>query len=306
MRKYKDDCRYFNFPITLIKNFLEESEFKHSDYYYKACLEAIWNYALYVKAQEYTFHDKKHEKIREALNFYNVKYTNVPTNKLLNEVYDGGENLYFQHKGNAMTGIETNKYFEFKNNKSTSWDKAQLLGVLAIKSIISKKKYNGNTTILYVLSRMDGNNKQVANLSELSPDLMQHFPTINDAGEKVRQGRWNKFITILQDNWYLKYYPTKMRGFYVSFNMTKKALIKKAISTKKSTKKEIRKKEEKEAEREIMEELGLIKPTQDPKPTKPQEEPTKEDAITIDDVIFEEDLQEIRDAKNKRFRLRTN
>ena len=80
MRKYKDDCRYFNFPITLLKDFLNNS---------KSCFHDVWCYALYVRAKEYTHLNTKHEKIQEALHFFSVKYTH-PTNKLLNETYDEG------------------------------------------------------------------------------------------------------------------------------------------------------------------------------------------------------------------------
>jgi len=127
---------------------------------------------------------------------------------------------------------------------------------------------------------MDGKTNSVKeDISKLSPELIEYFGTKNDEGKEIKEYRWNKFIEVLQDEWYLHYYAKKMRGFMVSFDLTKEALIDKAIDKRPSTKKQIRKLREKELERKALEKRGLIEPTK-PEPTKD----SQKDEIKVIDI----------------------
>lgn len=256
MRKSKDEIRYFNFPIELLKHFLNEPDDTYSGYTYKTCLEAIQKYSVYSKAK--TYHDlNPKEKLLKCEEYFGKHITH----DYYSYFKDSAE-LYYNINANGenkvMTGLSIDLFEDYYDNVKKESEKIQLLGYLAMRSIIGDQKYKGHITINYVLSRMDGKPEAVKNITELSRRLINYFGTKNDYGFEIKEYGWKKFIKDLQNNnWNLKYYSKYMRGFYISFELSIDDLVMKAISNKKSVKDKVRKKQIADAERKAMERLGL-------------------------------------------------
>ena len=290
MRKKKEDSRYFNFPITLLKNFLHDS----SDYKtgHLKCFLDIQMYAYYAQAKKYDSNLSPKKRISMCETYFgDVVYAEHK------DYFYRSKKLYYEFnkyngKNPVMVGINIDRLYDYITKEKTVDEKIHLLGYLAIKSIIGNQKYK-KTTINYVLSRMDGKTKTIKSISELSPELIEYFGTKKDEGKEIIEYRWNKFIEVLQDEWYLHYYAKKMRGFLVSFDLTKEALIDKAVDKRPSSKKQIRKLKEKELERKALEKRGLIKPTK-PEPTKD----SQKDEIKVIDIQqsdIEDDKKDVYD-----------
>ena len=217
-----EEVRYFNFPIQLLDSFLDD---------HMKVLHNIWDYALYAQTLNYEFGDEE-EMIRSAMKFFSVSGGKAKT-----EIYRSGKVLYDKYAYNSpKASITKDQYFDYYKNDKTLYQKACLLGFIAIKSILGKKSYC-KIDNKYWLSRMDGKVRSVANYSELSEPI-----------RKYANEYWCKKIKHeLRDNWYLITYAHYTRGFYISFDMSLEDLIYQAEKRRKSNKQKIAKQKEKEA-----------------------------------------------------------
>ena len=230
---YKSEVRYFNFPISLLK--------EYSNDFHKT-LRKIFCYAIYCAVF-------KQEKINTKYKIANAEFTNVELAikqvlhffKFKNSngltYYNEGKELYNSISENeAITGIEANILLDYKNNEKTEFEKVVLLAYLSIKSILGTKTYcKTNKELLF--SRMSGSTKTT---SSINNELVKYLTRYN----------FEKIITELSYDWNLKYYSYYTKGFYVSFKLTSAELITKGEANRqsnrikflKSEKAEIRKK----------------------------------------------------------------
>ena len=227
---YKSEVRYFNFPVCLLKEFLNRN--------YET-LRKIFCYSIYCFVLKQGKSNDKYA-IKEAFNYYKAKYTAELV------LYNEGKELYNsisslqkeqkEQKNEAMTGIETSIFFDYKNNEKTEFEKVVLLAYLSIKSILGTKTYcKTNKELLF--SRMSGSTKTT---SSINNELVKYLTRYN----------FEKIITELSYDWNLKYYSYYTKGFYVSFKLTSAELITKGEANRqsnrikflKSEKAEIRKK----------------------------------------------------------------
>lgn len=211
MKKNKSDRKYFNFPIPLLKGFLNNPDDTYSGISNNECLQNIISYAVCAEASKYTDLKTPTDKLQQA-----EKYFGISLNTGYTRYYKDGRDLYYEFNGNPMTGISREVFFDFLKNDKTQWEKIQLLAFLAIKSIIGNQVYK-KTTIKFLLSRMDGRAKQVEDFGCLSMSLLNH--------NLCKEYQFKKLINSLMDNWNLKYYSRHTRGFYVSFDMEYEDLV---------------------------------------------------------------------------------
>ena len=132
--------------------------------------------------------------------------------------------------------------------------------IAAIKSIIQKQPYT-KITNQYLISRMSGNSKQDGIISENI--------------EKYSKRYWlDKIKEELQINWGLKLYAQQTRGFYLSFKMNEKDLIKEVELRKYSYRLNELKRRKEKNRKEIMKYLyEKLNPEKKP-PTPPEQPPT--------------------------------
>ncbi|WP_299104311.1 hypothetical protein [uncultured Tenacibaculum sp.] len=190
--------RYFNFPINLLKGFINNTE---------ECLENIRDYSVYDTMLRLNIENTTCEDIaiRVAKSYYRIDYADS----------FNGMKLYEQIRENyPKTGLNVSIFNDFYNNSKSEFEKVCLLSFLAIKSILQNKNYCLITN-LYWYSRVSGLANKVSNESLISEDLKKYFT--------------RHYITKIKDelqlNWGLKEYSMGVRGFYVSFNLSLKELI---------------------------------------------------------------------------------
>ena len=193
----ENEIRYFNFPIVLLEGFLVD---------HKKCLVNIFDYAIYEYCQKY---DKD---INEAAKYFGVKIGNP------SRTVDNGMMLHDSIQSNlAMVGINKNLYFDFYSNQKKEFDKVVLLAYLAFKSIIGNKSHCKSYHNM-VFARMDGKNKSIKDVGELSKELVRYY----------KRTQREKIYNLLQLDWSLVYYTFRGdHGFNVSFKLNFKSLMEK-------------------------------------------------------------------------------
>lgn len=223
--------RFFNFPIVLLDGFLEDLE---------RVLENIWDYSIYTRTLSYDFGSMK-TKIEDAKNYFGVN------GGLDTRITGNGKELYEEYKSFAHTGISKKIYFDYLKNDKTKEQKLQLLGFLALKSIIGSRSYF-KTNNLLVLSRMAGLPETAKKIEEL-PSGFYHLNT---------RYQMDKLKENLKDSWGLIIYGRYIRGFYFSFNMKREDLIFEAEKNRKSNKEKARKKKEEEEYKRAIQRLNSL------------------------------------------------
>ncbi len=199
----KDESKYFNFPVQLLKGFLID---------HKACLSNILDYALYDHAKNILADDEDDEderemdvKIIQSSHFFGV---DLPI-EAMDQIFENGEELYYEYPRNSpKVGISEDVYWDFNNNYKSDFEKVSLLAFLALKSIVQKKAYC-KVVNHFILSRMDGMTGSVKSNEELSPEIQKY----------ANEYQMKKIKFELSENWNMNYYGRYTRGFYVSFKM---------------------------------------------------------------------------------------
>ena len=196
MKHCNSDSRYFNFPLVLLQDFLDGDN--HIE-----CFDNILKYAIFEHTKKYGQQLSIEQQMEKAEIYFNIKI-NVPVKNYYYEC----KKVFYQFYGEPqpMAGINKDVLLDFYKNDKKEWDKFQLLGFLATKSIVGNAPYK-KATKLYVLSRMAGKSKAVKDVNE----LLLVFQDLN------KEYRFKKLMNLLADNWGMKYYSKKMRGFYISY-----------------------------------------------------------------------------------------
>jgi hypothetical protein len=201
----KDNVRYINFPITLLKGFLE-NRFK--------CLSDILAFGLW------KYHLDYEVEYKAAIEYFNVKLgCEWKTKAQGNELYE----KYLKERP-PMAGIELSVYWDFNNrdNHKSEFDQICLLAFLGLKSILGPSAFKKTITNT-LLCRMSG---------ETRLESSSQIP------EPIRKYEYryhlDKIKTELKLNWGLKLYGYHTRGFYFSFQLEFEDLVFHAEKKRKS------------------------------------------------------------------------
>lgn len=247
--------RFFNFPVTLLRGFLDES--RRAD-----ILSSILYYATYSRAVQIALYEDgldepevEKDHFTRAMDELNWKMTgNNKTSRIQNAMKQGREIKQVNTKA-PHTGIARSIYWDYHDNKKTEWQAAQLLGFLALKSIAgdSEKRRAVLVNNAHWMARMSGLIR--ATDGELDP-WVREFNT---------EYKSKKLRKLLVAHWGMKHYAQHTRGFWVSFNksMTVKELALIAEKAKVSNKIKRTQNDEKEARLAALEKLGIA-----PRPNK--------------------------------------
>ncbi len=206
------DETYFNFPVQLLQNFMQDS---------KSILNDIIDYAIY---EHFLFETtgNKAERLKQCAQFFGITLGNST------EVYNNGKELYEfypRESKSPKVGINRDILFDYYKNNKTEFENISLLGFLAIKSIVQNKAYC-KVTLKYWLARMDGEVRS-CEFEELSEPIHKYSSRYH----------YGKLKEELQLNWGLKEYSNYTRGFYVSFKMSIDDLVYE-VEKKRKTRKE--------------------------------------------------------------------
>ena len=242
---------YFNFPIAMLQDAFKIINYDER-YYKKQLFEDIILICCYRYLKDNNL-KINFENIREAGNYFKIEL-----HYSVAQFKERGSELYYKHYGYsaenkiAPVGIQKKILYDFLENDKSEQEVITLLMFLGIKSIIGRKDKVKKTNNLFMFSRMAGFNSSIDDFSEL-PDYLIKY---------TKRRQRDKLFIELQANWGLKYYSLHNRGFYVSFNMTNKALTKYAEKRKASNKMKKIKLEQKTAKEEALHEMlvdGLFK-----------------------------------------------
>lgn len=242
--------RFYNFPVTLLRGFLDESrraDILSSILYYATYSRAV-QIAQYEDGLDETEVDEDH--FISAMKELNWSWDgNYPSQRVQKAMKQGRE-IKQANKKAPHTGIARSIYWDYHNNKKTEWQVAQLLGFLALKSIAgdSEKRRAVLVNNAHWMARMSGLIR--ATDWELDPRVKE-FNT---------EYKSKKLRKLLVAHWHMKHYAQHTRGFWVSFNksMTVKDLALIAEKAKVSNKIKRAQNEEKEARLAALEKLGIV------------------------------------------------
>jgi len=118
-------------------------------------------------------------------------------------------------KGLPYCSVKISMLNEFISKEKTEKQWHELLGFLAIKSILGKSKYS-KTNYKHILSRMLGlaSYKDLinTNLSEYQNKLIDQYTRNN----QIAEDKMKRLIDKLRANWHITHYARFTRGFYIS------------------------------------------------------------------------------------------
>tara|TARA_R110000751_G_scaffold390_1_gene1549 strand:+ start:10404 stop:11108 length:705 start_codon:yes stop_codon:yes gene_type:complete len=208
MSKKGSQIRYLNFPIQMLGGFLLDS---------KGVLDDIMDYSVYAHSVDNLEFGNEEEAFSSSAKYFGIKFGNIP------ESIKNGEAFYDSlGSGNPMVGIDVKMVFDYYKNHKTDFQKACLLGYLAIRSILMDKAYCKTTNDNW-FSRMDGKSSKMPK-EKLSPEIQKFH----------KEYQAKKIKTELALSWNLKTYSRHTRGFYVSFKLELEDLVFHAEKKRKS------------------------------------------------------------------------
>lgn len=208
INKLTEKAEYLNIPIQLLSDFLDDTQTSIRNIYYYSL------YAHFIKIEKGTLK----ERYKETCDWLNFKAVNREDNLLYGKV------LFLRYPNSPMTGIGRNVYSEFNKLEKSDFDKACFLAFHALKSIVGNKTFQ-KADNKFLWSRMDGKVKTIKDVSELS-ERVRYF---------AQEYQTLKIKRELQDNWGLIYYAQQTRGFYFSFKLELKSLIREALKGKRKS-----------------------------------------------------------------------
>lgn len=215
MQSDEHDYIYFNFPIQLLKGFMEDSS---------QCLNDVINYCVYAEAQEYEGKiDERFEKSRADL------MVNYGTKRN----WERGKSRGFQLWSSIpikspRTGMHSELLWDFFSNNKSEFEKVCLLSFLAFKSILGNSLSTKTNNKLW-FSRMDGN---VSNVEAYElPDSIRKYHT---------RRYQTKIKTALENSWNLKEYSFHTTGFWISFKVDIETLVFHAEQKREETKEKVK------------------------------------------------------------------
>ena len=207
-KQSKSKRGYLNFPIILIRNFLDDPKLIYTKILY--C--GIYNYARTLYHPE-----DMEDKVEQTIQYLGVK--KVDDKK---KIIEFAESVMNSNNKKAMTGIETALLNEYYLNYKSEFEKIVLLAYLATVSIIGPSAYKKMTNEL-LFCRMAGYNS-ISDINKI-PSILKKYYTRKyiDKIKNELQGKFN-----------VKIYGRNVRGFYVSYKLSYEVLVEKVEENRKS------------------------------------------------------------------------
>lgn len=254
---------YFNFPVELLTNYLFNPIDVLNDIYYYA----LWNYAkdLYVDYDTYNkvskedlirynidldikeegFNDEENYTLRDKLRFILAEDKYCVSTGNVNRSIERGKELVRKYNNTKppFSNISTEIWFEYYKKEKTEWENIMLLAFLAVRSIIGEKGYCKITND-FLFARMCGLRTKIKNKKELNKTVQKYYTEYYK----------NKIRTELELYWHLKTYNG--RGYYASFDMEYKDLIRAIKLNSKTNRMKVLAREKKAIAKEIDLELN--------------------------------------------------
>ncbi len=230
MATKKDEDKYFNFPVVLLKNAFNDIGFTMSN---------IMDYAGFVHTLKFEFGNEQ-DLMKAAGGFFGITYGDPKAN------YKAGKMIYENLEEKApMTGINKDVCFDFYKNEKTPDEIAVLLAFLAVKSIVGNKAYV-KTSNEFIIARMGGYSS-IKDVPKQMPKMLEKYST---------RRRLQRIKTDLQISWFVNIYSKKtMRGMYVSLEST--FTLEKLIDTAEKNSMKYREKLLQMRKKEILEKLKI-------------------------------------------------
>jgi len=232
-KEINQDKKYFAFPITMLRGFMDDT---------KGAIRDISSFALYHKTRDFENapnYDNSNpaviQAVFQAAEYYGRNIFADPRESLKN-----GFQINKQVKGHVIpyTAISVSMARDFAMNDKSDFEKITLLAFLALKSIAGNDNaYKTNKQMLY--SRMAGQIKPVGRRHGTNFEIYEdeYFKTLpSNIAEWYEQKRFYKIKKALMLNWGLVYYSYHFRGFYFSFKLSIENLVKHAESNRVASK----------------------------------------------------------------------
>jgi len=121
---------YYNFPIQLLNGFLTDKS---------ECLDNILCYATYVRSQKLIYNTAR-AQFNAAINYMGWKSANPDCDRK-----KGKELFESLPEKSPMVGISHTVFWQYYSESRTKWQDVELLGYLALKSIVGQKEYAKTT-----------------------------------------------------------------------------------------------------------------------------------------------------------------
>lgn len=254
---------YFNFPVELLTNYLFNPIDVLNDIYYYA----LWNYAkdLYIDDDTYNkvskedlirfnidldikeegFNDEENYTLRDKLRFILAEDKYCVSTGNVNRAIERGKVLVSKYNNAKapFSNISTEIWFEYYKKEKTEWEHIILLAFLAVRSIIGEKGYCKITND-FLFARMCGLRTKIKDKKELNKTVQKYYTEYYK----------NKIRTDLELYWHLKTYNG--RGYYASFDMEYKDLIRAIKLNSKTNRMKVLAREKKAIAKEIDLELN--------------------------------------------------
>lgn len=198
----EDETRYFTFPICLLK--LEGITIR-------IAMNNVMDYCIYAYIRSNfgkpeTYHTGN---VKAAAEYYGITLGNDKRS------YENGKELFNSIELRyPKTSITKAMLFDYYKNHKTEFETVVFLAFAAIKSTLQTKPYF-NLKNAYLLARMAG--KAKVDDTEPLPEYLKLYD--------VKRYHLDKVKKELRNNWHLKIYGYKTRGFYVSLKLTLGQLI---------------------------------------------------------------------------------
>lgn len=238
---------FFNFPVTLLRGFTNDEKrpeiLRHILYYTTyvkalAIKNAVLNSGMthfdnledallrFEEAAMYLLWDMKQPQSQSDFEGERQMYLgkwHFNNEETWEEAVKIGGRLYRENRGKAPTGISRTVFWDYYHNDKSQWQIAELLGYLAIKSIVGKRP-----------SRKVGEKLLKARMSGLH--AIKDGAIDASIEEFLTESRMRSLKVRLCLNWGMKKSPTNARGFWVSMG-NKTSLVGLIIASKQATKK---------------------------------------------------------------------
>ncbi|MDD2307714.1 MAG: hypothetical protein PHP53_23630 [Prolixibacteraceae bacterium] len=229
------DVKYFNFPVTLLKELFEDKQKVLNDILYFA----LYSHSLKMDAED-LYSNSEFNKFTTAAKFYNVDLGGNDQNKK-NKLKQGKALFESIPTDTPKVGLNISIFWDYYKNDKSEFEIACLAAFLAIKSILGTKPYC-KTDNSFLWARMSGNAKAIKDVNKLSEGVKKYANDYQTV----------KIKTALREGWKLVTYSRYTRGFYVSFTLDLPALILEAETRRKSTKEKQYRQHEKEIVKQVL------------------------------------------------------
>ncbi len=230
---------YGTVPINLLRNIHEDQ---------KGTIDKMFDYAIYDRMRK-NYPECEHDDFQEPAIEESMEYFKLNPNDLEGRM-KRGEELYDMFEGTPNASINIKKLLEFQTRK-TEFELMVFCFYCAIRSIIGTQAYyhaktkKGEVDFWFV--RAFGYSSK----EDFNNPLPTQEPTSKEKELRIKYTKrywFEKIKLTLQNDWYLVYVSSnkhfKMRGYYVSIEMTLESLAKVAkVANDKYKTKEMARKE---------------------------------------------------------------